>query len=63
VHQLQLMQNYLFTIVAVVTGLTVGTPIWVDLWLAAVTGGTASVSIYQSLLKSFKVKVLMHVFA
>ena len=42
-----------FSIVAVVTGLTVGTPIWVDLWLAAVTGGTAYVSNLSVIVEEF----------
>jgi hypothetical protein len=42
-----------FTIIAVVTGLTVGTAIWVDLQLAAVTGGTASVSNLSVIVEEF----------
>jgi hypothetical protein len=42
-----------FSIVAVVTGLTVGTAIWVDLRLAAVTGGTASVSNLSVIVEEF----------
>src|SRR6266851_687392 len=33
-----------FSVQAVVTGLTVGTAYWVDVGLAAVTGGTASIA-------------------
>jgi hypothetical protein len=32
-----------FTCVALLTGLTVGTAIWIDLALAAITSGTATV--------------------
>jgi len=42
-----------FSIVAVVTGLTVGTPIWIDLQLAAVTGGAASISNLSVIVEEF----------
>jgi hypothetical protein len=42
-----------FSIVAVVTGLTVGTAIWIDLELGAVTGGTASLSNLSVIVEEF----------
>jgi len=42
-----------FSIVAVITGLTVGTAIWVDLQLAAVTGGTASLNNLSVIVEEF----------
>jgi len=42
-----------FSIVAVITGLTVGTAIWLDMQLSAVTGGTASLSNLSVIVEEF----------
>jgi len=42
-----------FTIIGVVTGLTVGTAIWIDLELGAVTGGTASLNNLSIIIEEF----------
>ncbi len=42
-----------FTIIGIVTGLTVGTAIWIDLELGAVRGGTASVSNLSVIVEEF----------
>lgn len=41
------------TLVAVVTGLTVGTAYWFDVILKAVTGGTASISSIMAVIEEF----------
>lgn len=46
-------QQQSFALITVVTGLTVGTQIWVDLQFQAVTGGTASVVNLMILLEEF----------